>query len=63
MLAVGRLAQRLAAWEGCLCLRQTMCLMPAVDHRVMDGAAAAEFLDRIVDLLERPSGLRCEIQP
>jgi pyruvate/2-oxoglutarate dehydrogenase complex dihydrolipoamide acyltransferase (E2) component len=40
-----------------------MCLTLAVDHRVMDGVPAAEFLDRIVELLERPAGLRCEIQP
>jgi pyruvate dehydrogenase E2 component (dihydrolipoamide acetyltransferase) len=61
MLAVGRVAPRPAAWEGRLCLRQTMCLTLAIDHRVMDGVPAAEFLDRIVDLLERPAGLRCEI--
>jgi pyruvate dehydrogenase E2 component (dihydrolipoamide acetyltransferase) len=61
MLAVGRVAERPAAFEGRICLRQTMCLTLAVDHRVMDGVPAAEFLDRIVDLLEKPFVLLCDI--
>jgi pyruvate dehydrogenase E2 component (dihydrolipoamide acetyltransferase) len=54
MLAVGRLAERPAVHEGRLCLRQTMHLTLSIDHRVMDGVPAAEFLDRIVELLENP---------
>lgn len=61
MLAVGRVADRPAAFEGKLCLRQTMHLTLSVDHRVMDGVPAAEFLDRIIDLLERPFVLLCEM--
>jgi pyruvate dehydrogenase E2 component (dihydrolipoamide acetyltransferase) len=61
MLAVGRLAERPAAYEGRLCLRQTMHLTLSVDHRVMDGVPAAEFLDRIVESLEKPYQLLCEI--
>jgi pyruvate dehydrogenase E2 component (dihydrolipoamide acetyltransferase) len=63
MLAVGRLAERPAAHEGRLCLRQTMNLTLSVDHRVMDGVPAAEFLDRIVELLENPFVLLCEMSP
>jgi pyruvate dehydrogenase E2 component (dihydrolipoamide acetyltransferase) len=54
MLAVGRVAERPAAYEGRLCLRQTMNLTLSVDHRVMDGVPAAAFFDRIVELLEKP---------
>lgn len=61
MLAVGRVAERPMAVDGKLCLRQTMHLTLSVDHRVMDGVPAAEFLDRIVDLLERPFVLLCEM--
>jgi pyruvate dehydrogenase E2 component (dihydrolipoamide acetyltransferase) len=61
MLAVGRLAERPAAHEGRLCLRQTMHLTLSVDHRVMDGVPAAEFLDRIVELLENPFLLLCDM--
>lgn len=60
MLAVGRVAERPFAWEGRLALRQTMPLTLAVDHRVMDGVPAAEFLDRIVALLENPFLLLCD---
>ena len=63
MLAVGRLAERPAACEGRLCLRQTMHLTLSVDHRVMDGVPAAEFLDRIVELIENPFLLLCEMSP
>jgi pyruvate dehydrogenase E2 component (dihydrolipoamide acetyltransferase) len=54
MLAAGRVAQRPAAFEGRLCLRHTVHLTLAVDHRVLDGVPAAEFLDRIAELLENP---------
>ena len=54
MLAVGRVAERPAAFDGRLCLRQTVHLTLSVDHRVMDGVPAAEFFDRIVELLENP---------
>jgi pyruvate dehydrogenase E2 component (dihydrolipoamide acetyltransferase) len=61
MLAVGRLAERPAVHEGRLCVRQTMNLTLSVDHRVMDGVPAAEFLDRIVELLETPLLLLCDM--
>lgn len=54
MLAVGRVAQRPLVVEGRLCPRHTMHLTLSVDHRVMDGVPAAAFLDRIVELLEKP---------
>ena len=60
MLAVGRVAPRPAEFEGRLCLRQTLHLTLSADHRVMDGDPAAEFLDRIVQLLENPFPLVCE---
>lgn len=60
MLAVGRVAERPAVFEGHLCLRQVLHLTLAVDHRVMDGVPAAEFLDRIAEFLEKPSLLLCE---
>jgi len=61
MLAVGRVAERPAAFEGRLCLRQTLHLTLAVDHRVMDGVPAADFLARIAELLEKPFLLFCDI--
>jgi pyruvate dehydrogenase E2 component (dihydrolipoamide acetyltransferase) len=60
MLAVGRVAERPAAFEGRLCLRHTVHLTLSVEHRVMDGVPAAAFLDRIVELLEKPFLLLCD---
>jgi pyruvate dehydrogenase E2 component (dihydrolipoamide acetyltransferase) len=61
MLAVGRLAERPAVFEGKLCVRQTLNLTLSVDHRVMDGVPAAEYLGQIVELLEKPFLLFCDM--
>jgi pyruvate dehydrogenase E2 component (dihydrolipoamide acetyltransferase) len=55
ILSVGRLAQRPFVVDGQLCARPTLQLTLTVDHRVLDGAPAAEFLGRIVDYLEAPA--------
>jgi pyruvate dehydrogenase E2 component (dihydrolipoamide acetyltransferase) len=59
MLAVGRAAPRPFVAEGQLVVRTTLKLCLSVDHRVMDGGAAAEFLGRMVELMEEPAGLTC----
>ena len=57
MLAVGRAAPRPFALNGKLAVRTTLKLCLSVDHRVMDGGPASEFLGRIVELLEAPNAL------
>ncbi|MEO7299332.1 MAG: dihydrolipoamide acetyltransferase family protein [Verrucomicrobiota bacterium] len=57
MLAVGRAALRPYVMDGKIAARSTMKLCLSVDHRVLDGAPAAEFLGRIVELLEAPEKL------
>jgi pyruvate dehydrogenase E2 component (dihydrolipoamide acetyltransferase) len=57
ILAVGRIAERPYVIDGKLVVRSTMKLCLSVDHRVMDGTQGAEFLGKIVDLLERPEQL------
>jgi pyruvate dehydrogenase E2 component (dihydrolipoamide acetyltransferase) len=54
ILAAGRIAERPAAVEGLLVVRRTILLTLACDHRVLDGAVAAGFLDRLVQLIEEP---------
>jgi pyruvate dehydrogenase E2 component (dihydrolipoyllysine-residue acetyltransferase) len=55
LLAVGRIAERPFPENGQLTLAPTMKLSLSVDHRVLDGAAAARFLDEIVSLMEAPT--------
>jgi pyruvate dehydrogenase E2 component (dihydrolipoamide acetyltransferase) len=58
ILAVGALAPRAVVGDdGRLVARNTMNVTLACDHRILDGAAAAEFLARIRALLERPLAL------
>ncbi len=54
MLAVGRAAHRPFVVDNRVVARTTMRLCLAVDHRVMDGAPAADVLGSIVDMLEHP---------
>jgi len=54
ILGVGRIKARPAVVEGELCVRQTMWLSLTFDHRLVDGAPAARFLQRIKQLVEDP---------
>jgi len=55
ILAVGRIKDRPVAVDGQLAIAPTMYLVLSVDHRVLDGAAAARLLDDLVELVETPS--------
>jgi pyruvate dehydrogenase E2 component (dihydrolipoamide acetyltransferase) len=57
ILAVGRLAPRPFVVDGQLVVRPTLRLTLTADHRVMDGALAAELLGRIVGFVEQPAAL------
>ena len=54
ILAVGRAASRPFMVDGRIGARTTLKLCLSVDHRVMDGVPAGEFLGRIVEGLEQP---------
>jgi pyruvate dehydrogenase E2 component (dihydrolipoamide acetyltransferase) len=54
ILGVGRIKARPAVVGGELCVRQTMWLSLTFDHRLVDGAPAARFLQRIKQLIETP---------
>jgi pyruvate dehydrogenase E2 component (dihydrolipoamide acetyltransferase) len=57
MLAVGRATLRPYVVNGKIAARNTIRLCLSVDHRVLDGAPAAEFLGMIVDSIESPEEL------
>jgi pyruvate dehydrogenase E2 component (dihydrolipoamide acetyltransferase) len=55
ILTAGRIVERPFVVDGQLCARPTLRLALTVDHRVLDGAPAAQFLGRIVRYLEQPA--------
>ncbi len=55
ILAVGRIKDRATVVEGRLQAEPMMNLSLSVDHRVLDGAGAARFLDDLVGMIETPS--------
>ena len=57
VLAVGKVSEQPVARDGQLAIAQTMQATLSVDHRVADGAEAAQFLMEIKGLLEKPVGL------
>jgi pyruvate dehydrogenase E2 component (dihydrolipoamide acetyltransferase) len=61
LLAVGRLQNR--PWvDRSLVIKPTIILNLSVDHRVVDGAIAAEFLGRLAELIEQPDQITREIE-
>ena len=52
ILAVGAIAQRAVAVDGQVGVRPMMTLTLSSDHRVVDGARAAAFLNEVVETLE-----------
>jgi pyruvate dehydrogenase E2 component (dihydrolipoamide acetyltransferase) len=57
ILAVGRIREQPAAVNGELVIRPTLTLAVSFDHRVVDGARGAQFLETLADLIEEPAGL------
>ncbi len=57
ILAVGRIAERPVALSGEVVVRPMVTLTVSFDHRVVDGARGAEFLDTLAGLIEEPAGL------
>jgi pyruvate dehydrogenase E2 component (dihydrolipoamide acetyltransferase) len=54
ILGIGRIAKRPAVVDGQVVVRDLMYLSLSFDHRVVDGAPAAEFLRRVKECLESP---------
>jgi pyruvate dehydrogenase E2 component (dihydrolipoyllysine-residue acetyltransferase) len=52
ILAVGRIVERPAAVNGGLVVRPQLTLTVTFDHRVVDGARGAAFLDTLASLVE-----------
>lgn len=57
ILAVGRVAERPVVRDGQIVAAHTFWVTGSFDHRVLDGARAAEFLHTFATLVEEPLGL------
>ncbi len=55
ILGVGRIKDRPAVVAGELCVRKLMWLSLTFDHRLVDGAPAARFLQHLKNLIEDPT--------
>jgi pyruvate dehydrogenase E2 component (dihydrolipoamide acetyltransferase) len=57
ILAVGRIADRVAPIRGGIGVERTACLSLGCDHRVVDGAPGAAFLASLKEAIEEPDWL------
>ena len=55
ILGVGRIVEKPAVVEGKIVIHPLMGLSLSFDHRVIDGAPAAEFLATLINLIEKPN--------
>lgn len=54
ILAVGRIAERVVPANGQVVIRPMMVMTLSCDHRVVDGARGAQFLDDLANLISDP---------
>jgi pyruvate dehydrogenase E2 component (dihydrolipoamide acetyltransferase) len=54
ILAVGRIAERVVPVDGQPAVQPMMILSLSFDHRVIDGARGAQFLETLSELIEEP---------
>ncbi|MEM3013874.1 MAG: dihydrolipoamide acetyltransferase family protein [Candidatus Bathyarchaeia archaeon] len=57
ILATGRINDRVVVVNGGIVVRKMMTVTLSADHRVVDGAYAAKFLQKVKNLLESPNNL------
>lgn len=57
ILAVGKIAEKVVVRKGKMVIRPVMNLTLSIDHRVLDGALGARFLQTVKNSIERPSNL------
>lgn len=57
ILAVGRIVPKPVVVDGAVVVRQRMQITMSCDHRVIDGATGAQFMQTLVGMLENPLAL------
>ena len=59
ILGVGRTVEKPVVLDGEIAIRSTMGLSLTIDHRVVDGAPASQFLKLLASYLEQPALILC----
>jgi pyruvate dehydrogenase E2 component (dihydrolipoamide acetyltransferase) len=59
ILGIGKINEKPVVIKGQIGIRSMTTLSLSFDHRVVDGALAAQFLQRIKEFLENPNHLNC----
>jgi pyruvate dehydrogenase E2 component (dihydrolipoamide acetyltransferase) len=54
ILAVGRIVEKVVPVNGLIAIRPMMSISLSFDHRTVDGARGAQFLDTLARLIEEP---------
>lgn len=57
IIAVGTLMEKPVAVDGAVVVRRRMRLTMSCDHRVIDGATGAQFLQTVTTMLENPMAM------
>lgn len=58
ILGTGRIEDRPRVFEGKVAVRKIMPISFTYDHRIIDGAEAARFINDIIELLQSPQKIR-----
>ena len=61
ILSVGKMDEKLVMIDDRVISKQVTCFGLSVDHRIIDGTMAAEFLQNLKNKLERPSFTYCDV--
>jgi len=61
ILGIGKILEKPVVRDGEIEIRKTLPLSLSFDHRVIDGAEAARFMNTIIDHLEDPDLILLEV--
>lgn len=62
ILGIGSIKETAEVYEGELAKRKTVKLSLSFDHRVIDGATAARYVNQIIEYLENPEKMLLELE-
>lgn len=61
ILGINAIREQAVVLNGEIVIRPMFYLSPSFDHRVIDGSVAANFVDRLKELLEEPEAMLLEL--